>query len=248
MQRITGFGSALVCNVMQTQRLCVTAQQLKAPITSFPNIRPSVHSRLSHGNIAQRKHHFHSARAYQSEAAGPATQRRFVSWTVYKGSTAMDVKVIKPTWQARGGDLIMTKPGVLLLEFAPVNKGASSGGLSRDYSWDQKQTFGLSIVELGSIISSSALNLFHDPNMGTSSKGAVTKALKMSPMTDGSGGCMFALNVTSRGSGSSSFVVPLTAGEMTVFRSLANFLIPKLAGFEEPFLQPIEAEAAAPQG
>lgn len=55
------------------------------------------------------------------------------------GIAAFPAKPIKPTWKKLGNDVEMTKPGVLLLEFAPVNKSGSSSGLSRDYSWDQKQ-------------------------------------------------------------------------------------------------------------
>lgn len=39
---------------------------------------------------------------------------------------------------------------------------------------------------------------------------------------DGSAGCMLALNVTNRSSGTASHVVPMTAAEMATFRSIAN--------------------------
>lgn len=244
MQRLAGMGSALAYNMVQTQRLGVLKSQ--TPMARLFDARsrtqatPSLSSRM---NVPKRAHKL-AVRAYQSEAAEPSTKRHFVNWTVYKGSNAMCVKPIKPTWRKleKSNDMEMVKPGVLLLEFAPVNRSGSSSGLSRDYSWDQKQTFALSFLELGSIITTNELNLFHDPNMGTSAKGSVTKGLKMTQMIDGSGGCMLALNVTNRGQSPANHVVPMTAAEMAVLRSIANFLIPKLSGFEEPFMQPSEPE------
>lgn len=233
-------GSAWAVNVVQAPRLPM-------PLATTVAIKPRTQL-MTGQNGTVRKHSYDVAvRAYQSEASEPSSKRYFSGWTVYKGSNAMAIKPIKPTWRDRGTGFEMTKTGVLLVEFAPVNKSGSSGGLNRDYSWDQKQSFALSFVELGSIVANNTLNLFHDPNMNTSAKGSVTKALKMSPMTDGTGGCMLALNVTTKAAGTVSHVVPMTAAEMATFRAIATYLIPKLAGFEEPFLQPIEIEPAVGQ-
>lgn len=240
MQRIVGMGSSWALNVVQAPRL-------RMPLTATVAIKPRTQLMTGRSGTVRKHSYDVVVRAYQSEAAEPSSKRYFSGWTVYKGSNAMAIKPIKPTWRDRGTGFEMTKPGVLLVEFAPVNKSGGSLGLNRDYSWDQKQSFALSFVELGSIVANNTLNLFHDPNMNTSAKGSVTKALKMSPMTDGTGGCMLALNVTTKATGTVNHVVPMTAAEMATFRAIANYLIPKLAGFEEPFLQPIETEPAVGQ-
>ena len=52
------------------------------------------------------------------------------------------MQAIKPTWASSGSDVARKREGVILLEFASVNKqgpNTNAPGGARDYSWDSKQ-------------------------------------------------------------------------------------------------------------
>eukprot|EP00208_Stichococcus_sp_RCC1054_P008089 CAMPEP_0206149668 /NCGR_PEP_ID=MMETSP1473-20131121/37903_1 /ASSEMBLY_ACC=CAM_ASM_001109 /TAXON_ID=1461547 /ORGANISM="Stichococcus sp, Strain RCC1054" /LENGTH=246 /DNA_ID=CAMNT_0053547147 /DNA_START=386 /DNA_END=1126 /DNA_ORIENTATION=+ len=158
---------------------------------------------------------------------------RFVDWAVYKGSAAMCVKVIWPTWSTpvSGGFQVKTREGTLLLEFAPNDKSSNTPATTtRRYLWDQKESFAMAITEMGTVLVEPQCSFMHDPAMGAEHQGSVVKSLSIAPMEKG--GCFFNLSVRKRQE-VVKMSVPLTSGELAVLRSLINYLIPKLIGFED---------------
>ena len=100
--------------------------------------------------------------------------------------------------------------------------------------WQSKITFFLSVNELGALIHSfgaggqGALELFHDPNAGTTSAGRdkdAFKKLKAARMPDGA--TMFSIS-----SGDKGFSLPVSHAEMVVLLELARFTIPRALGFD----------------
>eukprot|EP00897_Mesotaenium_endlicherianum_P003308 jgi/Mesen1/3004/ME000177S02283 len=106
-------------------------------------------------------------------------QRVFTNYTIYKGKGAVNVVPIKPTFEKRdGGGIVLAKEGAILFEFA-----ASIG--TRVYDWKKKQMIALRATEVGSLIAlnpDERVEFFHDPNMGRSGEGKVSKSLKVEPM------------------------------------------------------------------
>ncbi len=60
----------------------------------------------------------------------------FVNYSIYKGKSALQVKVIKPTWVSVQGGISMDREGVVLLEFAPA---IGKDGANNKYDWSKKQ-------------------------------------------------------------------------------------------------------------
>lgn len=191
-----------------------------------------------------------AAAAYQTAAPqtaalqmdGQRPSRVFTDFSVYKGKGAMQLKAIKPEWRSSAnGDISVTRPGVMLLEFAAVAQGGGDqqGYGQRNYDWSNKETFALRAEEMGNFIVSNNFSLVHDPNKGGPGDGSVMKTLKVFPSQDGKG-TMISLQVRTQGQGQGQdgnfyLMVPMTDGEMAVFKSIANYLIPKLLGFDEIF-------------
>jgi len=87
--------------------------------------------------------------------------RVYTSYDVFKGKSAMNVKVISPTFtqSTNGGPLTLKKAGALLLECAP--------GAARSYDWSKKLAMALSVTEMAEILAftseAGSLEFVHDP-------------------------------------------------------------------------------------
>lgn len=179
----------------------------------------------------------------ETQMQDPAAGRKFADFTVYKGKGAMCLKVIKPTWEvSSNGMQSISRAGVILLEFAAGGggQGGQAGYGSRSYDWSAKQSLALNAAELGNILASQPnadVQIYHDPNKGTAQEGQTSKQLKIQPSPDGKGGYMFNFQVKDGNIPSGQFfiVVPVTAGEMVVIKSIANYALPRLLGFDELF-------------
>ncbi|KAG7673446.1 hypothetical protein Ndes2526B_g03107 [Nannochloris sp. 'desiccata'] len=157
----------------------------------------------------------------------------YTDYTVYKGRGAMTVKVIKPTWERTptGSGLKIARDGTLLLEFA------NSRG-EREYDWENKETFALSAVECAEILelaeSGGEKQFFHDPNKFGSGEGTITKNLRISPARDT--GFFFSLSVNNKIAGNQvKYDTVVSPGELRVIRTIMNFAIPRILGFDEVF-------------
>ena len=166
--------------------------------------------------------------AYASADVPELNSRVYTSYDIFKGKSAMNVKVIAPTFSqsASGGPLTLKKAGALLLECAP--------GAARAYDWSKKMAMALNVTEMAEILAFTAeagnLEFLHDPAMGTTSAGQTVKTLRISPMPDGKG--LF-VNMTQRDkSGNTQLSVPLTWGEFAAMRSLIDFSIPRCLGWD----------------
>lgn len=121
----------------------------------------------------------------------------------------------------------ISKDGYVLLQFAP-----SVG--PRQYDWNRKQVFSLSVDEMGSVISLGARDrceFFHDPYKGKSDEGKVKKVLKVEPFPDGSG-FFFNLGVQNNLANlEESITLPVTKSELSVLSAIFKFIMPYLLGW-----------------
>jgi hypothetical protein len=91
-----------------------------------------------------------------------SSSRCYTSYDIFKGKSALNVKVITPTFtqSSSGGPLALKKAGALLLECAP--------GAARSYDWSKKLAMALSVTEMAEILAFTAeagsLEFVHDPN------------------------------------------------------------------------------------
>ncbi|XP_051145903.1 single-stranded DNA-binding protein WHY1, chloroplastic-like [Andrographis paniculata] len=166
--------------------------------------------------------------SHGSPSPGQAVPRLYVGYSVYKGKAALTVEPRPPEfYPLDSGAFKLSKEGCVLLQFAPAS------GI-RQYDWDRKQVFSLSVSEIGNIISLGARDsceFYHDPYMGRSDEGKVKKVLKVEPLPDGSGH-FFNLSVQNKLTKSDeSIYIPITKAEFAVLVSAFNFIIPYLLGW-----------------
>ncbi|XP_019446860.1 PREDICTED: single-stranded DNA-binding protein WHY1, chloroplastic-like [Lupinus angustifolius] len=154
--------------------------------------------------------------------------RVYVNHSIYKGKAALTLTPRPPEFAPlESGAFKVSKEGHVLLQFAPAV------GL-RQYDWERKQIFSLSVGEMGTIISLGARDsceFFHDPSKGKSDEGKVRKVLKVEPLPDGSGHS-FKLSVQNKlVNVDENIYIPVTKAEIAVLSSIFNFIIPYLIGW-----------------
>ncbi|KAK9829517.1 hypothetical protein WJX72_006298 [[Myrmecia] bisecta] len=176
------------------------------------------------------------------QQAAPLTKRTFAGITLYKGKAAVAFKVIRPTWTQTGdSSYAMKREGVMLLEFAPIQGGSSGTGVGdRRYDWDNKQTIALSHWELGNFLAQkegeAVPRIFHDPNMGSNLAGTVTKELQFAPMPNSSPPVYYInLTVTEKNGPTTKLGCPVTPGELATIKSIIQFIMPHITGFDAIF-------------
>ena len=161
------------------------------------------------------------------------SNRTFVDFSIYKSKSALSVKLVKPTFETDSqGRTIMKRSGGILLEFAP-----SIG--TRKYDWTRKGSFMLSPIEAAELANrlnpsrqsiAQKVEFFHDPGMGGSSQGSVTKSLKMEAMPDGTGGVFLNYSQTKFGE-KLNVNIPVSFGEVSALELLIKHLVPRVMGF-----------------
>lgn len=154
--------------------------------------------------------------------------RVLVGHSIYKGKAAMTVEPKPPAFvPLQSGAMKISREGSIMLQFVPA------AGV-RQYDWNKKQVFSLSVAEIGSLISLEAresCEFFHDPNKGRSDEGKVRKALKVEPLPDGSGH-FFSLSVQNKLLNiNESICIPISKAEFAVLVSAFNFILPYLLGW-----------------
>ena len=170
-----------------------------------------------------------------SSSSSSSSGRTFVDFSIYKSKSALSVKLVKPTFETdHQGRTIMKRSGGILLEFAP-----SIG--TRKYDWTRKGSFMLSPIEAAELANrlnpsrqsiAQKVEFFHDPGMGGSSQGSVTKSLKMEAMPDGTGGVFLNYNQTKFGE-KLNVNIPVSFGEVSALELLIKHLVPRVMGFFE---------------
>jgi hypothetical protein len=158
--------------------------------------------------------------------------RTFANYIVYKSKAAVSLKIIPPTFQAvgtSGRSQTVSREGGLLFTFA------NTVG-PREYDWMKKGTFLLAAAECGELLlldsTKPGLEFFHDPNMGGANAGQVTKKLKLTTAVDGKG-VYLSLAVNDKATQGVSYSVPISWGELQVFKSIADYSIPRILGFDK---------------
>ncbi|KAK4261161.1 hypothetical protein QN277_004202 [Acacia crassicarpa] len=163
-----------------------------------------------------------------NDAVGALPPRVYVGHSVYKGKAALTATPRPPEFASlESGAFKVSKEGYVLLQFAPAV------GM-RQYDWNRKQVFSLSVTEMGNLISLGARDsceFFHDPFKGKSDEGKIRKVLKVEPLPDGSGH-FFNLSVQNKSENvDESIYIPITKAELSVFHSLFNYIMPYLLGW-----------------
>ncbi|KAK7386951.1 hypothetical protein VNO78_27350 [Psophocarpus tetragonolobus] len=161
-------------------------------------------------------------------SVGALPPRVYVGYSIYKGKAALTLTPRPPEFvPLESGAYKISKEGYVLLQFAPAVG-------TRQYDWNRKQVFSLSVGEMGSLISLGAresCEFFHDPFKGKSDEGKVRKILKLEPLPDGSGH-FFNLSVQNRlVNVDESIFMPVTKAEFAVLNSTFNFIMPYLLGW-----------------
>lgn len=168
--------------------------------------------------------------ADSSSGVSATDVRSFVRYPIYKGKCALCVRPIPPTFAPVSPTTRnLAREGGILLEFAPTS------GV-RAYDWTKKTSFLLDATECGAVVMMDTtkqenLDFFHDPNMGSSKQGEVSKKLQIYRSPDAK--AMFlSLLVKEKSETSKTQVIPLTLAEFYVFQRLLKFSIPRLIGFD----------------
>ncbi|KAI5419935.1 single-stranded DNA-binding protein WHY1, chloroplastic [Lathyrus oleraceus] len=161
-------------------------------------------------------------------SVGALPPRVYVGHSIYKGKAALTITPRPPEFMPLdSGAYKISKDGYVLLQFAP-----SVG--PRQYDWNRKQVFSLSVDEMGSVISLGARDrceFFHDPYKGKSDEGKVKKVLKVEPFPDGSG-FFFNLGVQNNLANlEESITLPVTKSELSVLSAIFKFIMPYLLGW-----------------
>lgn len=181
---------------------------------------------------------------YQSQgyAAQDRSDRRYISWTVYKSKSAMSVSLVRPRYmQNPDGSFKIEREGGLSLEFATALQGGpqESSNANRKYDWQNKQKFHLSATELALIVDEplATHQFYHDPKKGTPEENTIGKNLKWNPpANDKDPKATWYMNLTvsnKAASGSLNYSIGLTKGELAVLKNLAPNLIWHMLGFSE---------------
>ncbi|KAI3924699.1 hypothetical protein MKW92_051744 [Papaver armeniacum] len=168
-----------------------------------------------------------SEETFSSQALGAAT-KVFVGHSIYKGKAALTVEPISPEFlPLESGAYKLSKEGFVLLQFAP-------GVGVRQYDWNRKQVFSLSVTEIAALMNlglKDSCEFFHDPFKGKSEEGKVRKVLKVEPLPDGSGH-FFNLNVQNKLLNvDENIYIPVTKAELTVLNSAFSYILPYLLGW-----------------
>eukprot|EP00878_Enallax_costatus_P002973 GHUV01003169.1.p1 GENE.GHUV01003169.1~~GHUV01003169.1.p1 ORF type:complete len:226 (+),score=71.75 GHUV01003169.1:359-1036(+) len=170
---------------------------------------------------------------YQPDAAaaGPTV---FVSFDVYKGKGAMNIKPIPATWeQTEKGGFRLQREGVFYVEMA--------NGSNRTYDWSKKVGIALSCLEVANILAepNREHNMYHDPNKGRAGEGQVRKTFKWTPKDDV---YLLSSSVSDRNNPSADSYAncSMTLGEFYLFRQIANNAFWYLTGWDQKFLPPAQ--------
>eukprot|EP01051_Picozoa_sp_SAG22_P022537 SAG22_NODE_5436_length_1014_cov_1.171585_1_plen_272_part_01 len=191
-----------------------------------------------------------------STAGAPSVRVNPLPFAVYKGKSAMQLKVIPPQWAAhRGGagaggggappvvNETVERPGVMYCEIA------ARPGPSAEFNWGQKITFALSVAELGKLLAATGgagsgaaaagrelASFVHDPQKGRAGEGQTVKTFSLARMSGDNG---YFVTVATRGpAGEQRVSVPVDDGEFVVLETLCRAAIPALLGWDRVLVGP----------
>ncbi|XP_020679799.1 single-stranded DNA-binding protein WHY1, chloroplastic [Dendrobium catenatum] len=167
-------------------------------------------------------------RSFTAQSPGTQPTRVYAGYSIYKGKAALSLEPKSPEFAPLdSGAFKVSKEGFVLLQFAPAVG-------TRQYDWNRKQVFSLSVGEIGTLMglgAKDACEFFHDPFKGKSEEGKIRKLLKVEPLPDGTGH-FFNLNVQNRLlNADESIYIPIARAELIVMNSAFSFILPYLLGW-----------------
>lgn len=156
------------------------------------------------------------------------TNKIYVKHTVFKDEGALGMKPKLPDYITLNmGGVTLAKEGSMFFEFTPVVG-------PRQYDWSKRKVIALSVVEVGNLLSlgpGESCEFTHDPFLGKSEAGKVSKVLKVGNLQD-TEGYYFNFSVTDRiANADLRLSIPITRGEFSVVQSSLNFILPYLMGW-----------------
>ncbi|KAJ9525533.1 hypothetical protein QJQ45_003080 [Haematococcus lacustris] len=144
-------------------------------------------------------------------------EKCFADFAIYKGKGAVQMKPVPPSWSRtdgpRGPKLVLSREGVLMMEFANVMQGQS------DY-------------DLTGRPSDAGVEFFHDSGKSNAAQAGITKRLKLIYGQDLSSMLLTVTQSNAQENKNTQVTVPITRAEFVVIKALANHLIPRLLGFD----------------
>jgi len=189
--------------------------------------------------------HRNQKRSLATQAAADSSyepSRSYAQYSIYKGKGAMTAQPIPPTWEGvftqKGNPIQNVKrSGVLLLSFASVlgSQGAQTSFGNRNYDWGNKIAISLNVTELAQLAelpATGSMTVYHDPDKNTPQENTRGKKLSITAAPQHDGTFFFSINGRVA-SGQQSVNVTVSPPEMKVLRCCAEFLIPRLMGFDE---------------
>eukprot|EP00667_Euglena_gracilis_P024343 EG_transcript_27932 len=166
-------------------------------------------------------------RLFTTSLAPTTPGPQFAKFTVFKGRTAMGVKIIPGKFRRTSYGVALTRGGVLLLEFAPKIQGTE-----RQYDWKNSIIFGLKPSECGELLAGNfgekGIAFVHNPALRQGAPPEPMKTLRLSKAPEGKG-----FFIVAGVGGGASFSLPLTAAEFEVLKVLMRHGIPRMLGFAD---------------
>ncbi|KAL6759694.1 whirly transcription factor-domain-containing protein [Haematococcus lacustris] len=173
-------------------------------------------------------------------------EKCFADFAIYKGKGAVQMKPVPPSWSRtdgpRGTKLVLSREGVLMMEFANVMQGQGSqmSYSTRSYDWNNKVIIALKALELAKLSdydltgrpSDAGVEFFHDSGKSNAAQAGITKRLKLIYGQDLSSMLLTVTQSNAQENKNTQVTVPITRAEFVVIKALANHLIPRLLGFD----------------
>ncbi|KAL2520321.1 Single-stranded DNA-binding protein WHY2 [Forsythia ovata] len=187
----------------------------------------------SRNQLTQKRGFLEAANDYQWLRRSAA--KIFAPYSITRGKLHFLPPLLPPTFsKLESGGFRVDRRGVIALTFWPAVG-------ERKYDWDKRQTFALSATEIGSLISlgsKDSCEFFHDPSMLSSNAGQVRKSFSIKAHDNG-GGYFISLSVVNNILKTNDrFVVPVTTAEFAVMRTVFNFALPHIMGWDHYTNQP----------
>lgn len=171
---------------------------------------------------------------------GYTDMKYFTDYAVFRPHSAVKLSFILPEFRRDEKGTSIHSDGVVLIRFAKSYVEAMTVPKAGDkrYNWEDSQSVALSPTEAAMIlIAKEEFKLYHDPGKNKETEGHFIKNLNIGP--NDAGGLTFQLMVAGSmlQDPKPIFSVKCTAGETFVMKSLLEYGIPRILGFDKVFME-----------
>eukprot|EP00798_Chlamydomonas_sp_ICE-L_P021230 gene21230-28146_t len=214
-------------------RLACTLQGLRVP-HAVTRIVPAQARRDIRTSVA-------ASGAGEDEVDATPASKAFANYNVYKGKAALQMTILPPTCSGtQKGNFYVEREGALLLQFAPIGANTTGTNVGQRNLVDRILASGQQLGFNGHKSYNSSnldayvcnLNYFHI-SFPVQGEGTQTKKLILSPSGNNDGA--FFLNFNQSGTKAAKVMVPFLPNELAVIKSLINYALPRVLGFDMQF-------------